>query len=221
MTWKNFPYPPPGRRLILVKEFSHFLISFFRSRMGRTSGASSEVKSLNNNFVLLRYTLGWQLCYVFEPGEWGFESRWKSDQQKQQRSSSVGKQILIILLLWFIVTCVKQTFLLSQWNTCCTVYSFHHTTLPQPNFLHQPCSQGLSLLPLVGFVSQSKGNLLHVQSWSLDMNWVDAGRRIFPALSDVSASSTLAWVLIDKLMKKASINTSIKSPVDRPFQDNT
>lgn len=109
----------------------------------------------------------------------------------------------------------------SQWNTCCTVYSFHHTTLPQPNFLHQPCSQGLSLLPLVGFVSQSKGNLLHVQSWSLDMNWVDAGRRIFPALNDVSASSTLAWVLIDKLMKKASINTSIKSPVDRPFQDNT
>lgn len=114
MTWKNFPYPPPGRRLILVKEFSHFLISFFRSRMGRTSGASSEVKSLNNNFVLLRYTLGWQLCYVFEPGEWGFESRWKSDQQKQQRSSSVGKQILIILLLWFIVTCVRQTFLLSE-----------------------------------------------------------------------------------------------------------
>lgn len=93
--------------------------------------------------------------------------------------------------------------------------SSHHPATTK--LLHQPCSQGLSLLPLVGFVSQSKGNLLHVQSWSLDMNWVDAGRRIFPALSDVSASSTLAWVLIDKLMKKASINTSIKSPVDRPF----
>ena len=43
---KTSPISLPGRGLASVKEFFHFLISFFRSRVGRTSGASLEFKSL-------------------------------------------------------------------------------------------------------------------------------------------------------------------------------
>ena len=158
---------------------------------------------------------------MFEPGKWGFESRWKKRSTKTAAQQFCWRTN--INNTSFMIYCDLRKANVSSLSVKHILHrllvSSHHPATTK--LLHQPCSQGLSIPPLVGFVSQSKGNLLHVQSWSLDMNWVDAERRIFPALNDVSASLTLACVLIDKLMKKANINNSIKSPVDRPFKENT